>query len=32
MFAAEYAVRRRVLPAAFHSGILTTVRVFFASR
>jgi uncharacterized membrane protein len=32
MFAAEYAVRRRVLPPTFHSGILTTVRVFFASR
>jgi uncharacterized membrane protein len=32
MFAAEYSVRRRVLPATFRSGILTTVRVFFASR
>jgi uncharacterized membrane protein len=32
MFVAEYAMRRRVLPAAFHSGILATVRVFFASR
>jgi uncharacterized membrane protein len=32
MFVAEYAVRRRVLPATFRSGILATVRVFFASR
>jgi uncharacterized membrane protein len=32
MFAAEYAVRRRVLPPAFHGGILATVRVFLASR
>jgi uncharacterized membrane protein len=32
MFVAEYAVRRRVLPATFHSGILATVRIFFASR
>jgi uncharacterized membrane protein len=32
MFVAEYAVRRRVLPATFHSGILATVRIFLASR
>ena len=32
MFLAEYAVRRRVLPATFRSGIMATVRVFFASR
>jgi uncharacterized membrane protein len=32
MFAAEYAVRRRVLPATFHSGIIASVRVFLASR
>jgi uncharacterized membrane protein len=31
MFAAEYAVRRRVLPQADRSGILATVRVFLAS-
>jgi uncharacterized membrane protein len=32
MFAGEYAVRRRVLPATFRSGILATVRIFFVSR
>jgi uncharacterized membrane protein len=32
MFVVEYAVRRRVLPESFHSGILATVRIFFASR
>jgi uncharacterized membrane protein len=32
MFVAEYAVRRRVLPQSYHSGILASVRIFFASR
>jgi uncharacterized membrane protein len=32
MFVIEYSVRRRVLPQSFHSGILATVRIFFASR
>jgi uncharacterized membrane protein len=32
MFLGEYAVRRRVLPATFRSGIMATIRVFFASR
>ncbi len=31
MFAAEYAVRRRVLPQAERSGLLAAVRVYFAS-
>ena len=31
MFAAEYAVRRRVLPQAQSSGLLAAVRVYFAS-
>jgi uncharacterized membrane protein len=32
MFAAEYAVRRRVLPHSERRGIWATMRVFFASR
>ncbi len=32
MFAAEYAVRGRVLPHTERRGILATMRVFFASR
>jgi uncharacterized membrane protein len=32
MFVVEYAVRRRVLPRSYHSGIMATVRIFFASR
>jgi uncharacterized membrane protein len=32
MFAAEYAVRGRVLPHTEHRGIWASVRVFFASR
>jgi uncharacterized membrane protein len=32
MFAAEYAVRRRVLPHTQRRGIWATMRVFFASR
>jgi uncharacterized membrane protein len=32
MFAAEYAVRRRVLPHAERRGILASVRVYFASQ
>ncbi|MEP6547065.1 MAG: hypothetical protein ABJD53_06330 [Gammaproteobacteria bacterium] len=31
MFAAEYAVRRRVLPQVERSGLLAAVRVYFAS-
>jgi uncharacterized membrane protein len=31
MFAAEYAVRRRALPQTQHSGLMATLRVYFAN-
>jgi uncharacterized membrane protein len=31
MFAAEYAVRRRVLPQVMRSGLIATLRVYFAN-